>query len=202
MDPEDKLEDREYVYKLLVGLAPEKWHTNPKKEERGKSMIPWSQENFCIVKDHGGSACGGMVKMTFRKYMGWGLSNQGVEPCKKSIYGWDAIGWIVKSLKALQPVRAHLGEREHYIGIVGYRYRGGRYEFLCIDPWAGHPEKGNITITYAGVTTKFLGIVVQEGKRLIYGKGVLENPNTIDEIEGYLPMNMGTLECPARRKPW
>jgi len=180
MDPAGSLDDRKHVYKLLLD---EPAHTNPSGADLPTSMIPWNQQNDGIIKTFDTNlACGSLVKLTFRKYMGWGRG----EPLQRSVSqrGWDAVAWLIKSLKANMPVRAHLMAKNHYVGIVGFRRlqaAGVLHEFLVIDPWAGGAKTGSTTISYAGSTTAFLGIARQAGTKIMY------DGYEITALEGYYP---------------
>jgi len=178
MDPAGLLDDRRHVYDMLVGDPS---HTNPSVDQLRASMVPWNQRNAGIIKAFKSElACGSVVKLTFRKYMGWG----GAEPPQRSVSyrGWNGVNWIVKSLRAGKPVRAYLKKKNHYVGIVGFRSGAFmRYEFLCIDPWAGGAATGTTTIVYAGATTKFLGIARHDGTKLMY------DGYEITDVEGYYP---------------
>ncbi|MGH8587877.1 MAG: hypothetical protein ACREXX_00645 [Gammaproteobacteria bacterium] len=188
MDPTGTLDDPRHVYEMLVG---EPSHTNPDLAQLPASMIPWNQRNAGIIKVFKTElACGSVVKLTFRKYMGWGRN----EPNSRSVNyrGWNAVNWIVQSLRAGKPVRAYLKAKNHYIGIVGFQGRSVhpeapktdafmRFDFLCIDPWAGGAATGTTTIVYAGATTKFLGIARQDGTKLMY------DGYEITDVEGSFP---------------
>ena len=181
MDPPGKLNDRRYVHDLLTGKkisAPTVSDTCPDISKRDASMIPWNQNNKGILRAFGkmNLPCGSMVKLTFCKYMGWMYPK---EPNNRgtSHPGWNAVLWIVKSLKAGKPVRAKIEALHHYVGIVGFRDclsfslprsdESATFEFLCIDPWAGGARTGEVKIKYAK-DTKFLGIARQIGTQLKY----------------------------------
>jgi hypothetical protein len=188
MDPAGTLNDRKHVYDMLTGDPS---HSNPGVGNLRTSMIPWNQRNAGIIKAFKTElACGSVVKLTFRKYMGWG----GSEPPRRSVghRKWNAVLWIVNSLRAGRPVRAYLRKKDHYVGIVGFKgasvhreapqgdaYKN--YEFLIIDPWAGGAATGATTITYSGAMTKFLGIARQVGWKIMY------DGYEITDVEGYHP---------------
>ncbi|MEA2564674.1 MAG: hypothetical protein QOH06_6178 [Acidobacteriota bacterium] len=192
MDPKGTLNDRQIIYDALAGRGLYGKHTNPQsKAEVAESMIPWNQQNTAIREAFNfKQCCGSVVKLTFRKYMGWG---SGEPPYKREVSPkWNAANWIVRSLRAGKPVRAHVKGRDHFVGIVGFRgwsvplevSRTGtsqRYEFLCIDPWAGGPETATHEFDYAGGKTCFLWTVHQEGTKLKY------DHYEIDEVEGTFP---------------
>lgn len=177
MDPTGKLNDRRYVYDMLTGKSSTS-DTCPTLSNRDASMIPWNQNNKGILKAFGKRKlpCGSMVKLAFCKYMGWRYPT---EPTNRSTSfpKWNAILWIVKSLRAGKPVRAKIDALHHYVGIVGFRDylkfaipradETATFEFLCIDPWAGGARTGEVKIKYAK-ETKFLGIAHQIGTNLKY----------------------------------
>lgn len=180
MDPAGSLDDRKHVYDLLV---TEPAHTNPSGAELPTSMIPWNQLNDGIIKTfHTRLACGSVVKITFRKYMGWGRGHLPLRSVSQR--GWHAVDWLVKSLKAGMPARAHLKAKNHYVGIVGFRRipaAGVLHEFLVIDPWAGGARTGATTILYAGGTTAFLGVARQAGSKIMY------DGYEVTSLEGHHP---------------
>lgn len=172
MDPGGLLNDRHGVYEMLVDQPA---HTNPSTEEEvAKSMIPWNQNNKGLLEAFDNKwACGSVVKLSFLKYMGWG--NKDYKSKEVGSKGFDAAQWIAEGLWKGMAVRAHLGRKHHYVGIVGYRttsYSNAKkrfeYEFLVMDPWAGGAATGGNTIVYAGATTAFLGIMKEAGDQLPY----------------------------------
>ncbi|HEX5717348.1 MAG TPA: hypothetical protein VF179_14400 [Thermoanaerobaculia bacterium] len=206
MDPGGILNDRKSVYDMLVGRGPHASHTNPSDDAAVfESMIPWNQQNLKLRKTFKEKmnlpaktplskveVCGSALMLMFRKYMGCGPDDP---PFKRDVSArWDAAGWIVKSLRAWKPVRAHLPERDHYVGIVGFRgwsvapgvsrTSGStqRYEFLCADPWAGGPENATHELSYGGGITCFLWTIRQEGKELMF------DHYRIGTVEGYVPI--------------
>jgi hypothetical protein len=192
MDPKGTLDNRKYVYEMLVGKTPESDTNPPDQEALRKSMIPWNQQHDGMIKAFGNNkACGSVVKLTFQKYMGWpaGTNN----PRTRSIpYGsWNPVLWTVKSIRSGQPVRASLRSMHHYIGIVGFQgisVKPGApktdentiFKFLCIEPWAGGARTGKVTINYAKPTA-FLGIAHQVGTKIVYDGA------HITEVAGYFP---------------
>jgi len=191
MDPNGKLNNRHYVYDMLTGKTSTS-NTSPNGSNIGVSMIPWNQRNEGILKAFRGITrlpCGSMVKLTFAKYMGWPFPK---EPSNRSTSfpKWNAILWIVKSLRAGKPVRAKIHALHHYVGIVGFRDsikfalprpdETATFDFLCIDPWAGGARTGSVTIKYAKETA-FLGIAHQVGTRLKYDGA------WITEVGGFFP---------------
>lgn len=188
MDSAGSLDNRKHVYDLLVSDPA---HTNPSVAQLPTSMIPWNQLNAGIVEVfHSEYACGSVVKLAFRKYMGWGRG----EPPQRSVghRGWHAVSWLVKSLKAGMPARVYLKQKDHYVGLVGFRGKSvhreappgdayKQYEFLCIDPWPGGAATGATTILYAGAHTKFLGVARQVGTKIMY------DGFEITALEGYHP---------------
>lgn len=179
MDPGGELSDRHHVYEILVHGGAQ---TNPASDaETAVSKIPWNQNNGDFLKTVGGAEyCGSIVKIVFTRYMGW----SGKEPTPVSVAkkGFDAASWTIDKLKRNIPVRVGFGG-QHYVGIVGHRcvvtnplpagVEGPRQcssknEFLCIEPWAGG-VMGSDSITFAGETTSFLGIIKQNGSNWQYG---------------------------------
>lgn len=174
MDPSDQLADRHKVYEMLVGdPAASNPHDGAELE---KSMIPWNQQNKNFKKKFSKKPCGSLVKLTFWKYMGWGPE----DPPSKNVRakGFKPFQWIENSLRAGKPIRAHLPQAGHYVGIVGFRVRPGctpttstcgpYYEFLILDPWAGGPANGRNTLRYGGGETAFLGVARQRGNKIVY----------------------------------
>lgn len=179
MDPLGELSSRHRVYELLVD---EDKHTSPgSADDVGKSKIPWNQNNADFLKTVGGKYyCGSLIKIVFTRYMGW----SGGEPTPRSVKknGFDAAQWTIGKLKKKIPVRAGLGGH-HYVGIVGHRCRvvppprhaaapstcSVDTEFLCLEPWAFGVDATD-SITYAGRSTGFLGVIHQSGKTWKYGK--------------------------------
>ena len=181
MDPDGALDDRRHVYDMLLG---DRSHTDPTLAEVRTSMIPWNQRNSGIMKKFKSEkACGGLVKLTFWKYMGWGAKsphyNRSTTPS-----GTRSIG--LRCLTAKNPVRAHLPAIHHYIGIVGYRSKAPKFEFLSIDPWPGHADTGRATFEYVApdgrtVKSKFLGIAYQIDEKLTY------DGHAITHVGSYYP---------------
>jgi hypothetical protein len=182
MDPLGQLSTRHFIYELLVDQAD---HTNPPTAaEVDKSLIPWNQNNADFLRTvHGQLWCGSIVKLVFTRYMGW----TGVEPKYYPVTkkGFDAARWTIEKLRKKIPVRASLGGH-HYVGIVGHRCVPQSLpagvagpaacshdnDFLCLEPWAGGIE-ATASITYAGSTTSFLGIIEQRGARWKYSKELI-----------------------------
>jgi hypothetical protein len=179
MDPTGQLSDRHRVYELLVDEPDQ---TSPSTDDEvGKSKIPWNQNNAGFLKSIGGGAewCGSIVKMVFIRYMGWTR-----EPRARSVNerGFDAASWTIDKLKNNIPVRVGFGG-SHYVGIVGHHCVirplpagasgpsecGRDNDFLCIEPWAGGVD-ATASITYAGTSTGFLGIIQQRGPMWKYGR--------------------------------
>ncbi|MGL4550196.1 MAG: hypothetical protein ACRC33_03325 [Gemmataceae bacterium] len=169
MDPGGVLNDRHRVYEMLVD---EPHHTNPQPDEVARSMIPWNQNNKELFEAFGKKwACGSVVKLSFLKYMNGGAGDQPAKGVDSK--GFDAAAWVTQSLDKGRPVRAHLGEKHHYVGIVGYRAAAvatptSRFEYLVMEPWAGGAATGGATIKYAGASTKFLGVMKEQAGRLEY----------------------------------
>jgi hypothetical protein len=187
MDPFGQLTTRHRVYELLVDESD---HTAPGSQPKvGQSMIPWNQNNTGFLKTVGGQLwCGSLVKIVFVRFMGW----TGGEPKGHSVKqnGFDAASWTINKLRQRVPVRAWVGGH-HYVGIVGHRcvYQplpagstvgplecSANNEFLCIEPWAFGVNAMD-SITYAGQTTGFLGIIKQSGSSWTY------NSETINTVE-------------------
>jgi hypothetical protein len=180
MDPTGELSDRHRVYELLVD---EPAQTAPPDEDKvHESKIPWNQNNAGFLKTVGGQEwCGSFVKIFFTRYMGW----SGVEPTPRPVNkkGFDAVRWTIDKLNHNIPVRAGFGGA-HYVGIVGHRCLlrplppgvSGPLDcdtdFLCIEPWAFGVEATD-SITYAGTTTGFLGIIQQRASTWKYGRLVV-----------------------------
>ena len=204
MDPHGVLNDRKYVYDMLVGRGSSTQHTNPTtKTAVYESMVPWNQQNFKLRKTFRDrlypskkiekvEVCGSALKLTFWKYMECGEKDP---PFKREVNAsWNAADWIVKSLRAGKPVWAHLPERNHWVGIVGFRGwsvapeasrtsgSAQRYEFLCLDPWSGGPETAKHKLSYGGGVTSFLYTISQKGKELMF------DHYRIGTVEGYVPM--------------
>ncbi|MEP6850059.1 MAG: hypothetical protein ABI999_14465 [Acidobacteriota bacterium] len=175
MDPGGTLNDRHTVYDMLTSSAAD---TNPDMTQLRAAMIPWNQRHAGIIKAFKSElACGSVVKLSFMKYMGWGSGEQ--KSRSLDFKGWNGVLWVVKSLRAGQPVRCYLKAKNHYVGIVGCRGKkmhpdaddsdaAKEWEFLVMDPWAGGASTGSTTISYAGIQTKFLGIAKQVGLKIVY----------------------------------
>lgn len=177
MDPREELTDRHHVYELLVDNPDQ---TNPSGDDMvGKSLIPWNQNNAEFLQCVQGQLwCGSIVKIVFARYMGW----NGVEPNSHSVNQkvFNAADWTIDQLRHNKPVRAFVAGH-HYVGIVGHRCQlkplpagvagplacSNDNDFLYIDPWAGGIS-GQTSITYAGTTTCFLGIIKQHGSTWTY----------------------------------
>ncbi|NJM52262.1 MAG: hypothetical protein HC846_02020 [Blastocatellia bacterium] len=186
MDPFGHLTSRHRVYELLVD---ESNHTAPGSNAiRGQSLIPWNQNNDGFLKTVGGKLwCGSLVKIVLVRYMGWNGAEPKGHPVKNN-NGFDAANWTIGKLRQRIPVRAWVGGH-HYVGIVGHRcvpdpplptgIQGPvncSNEFLCIEPWAFGVNAID-SITYAGATTGFLGIIKQSGTTWSY------NGETISSVE-------------------
>jgi hypothetical protein len=207
MDPKGELHERHRVYQMLVD---EPAHTNSTWRPASKgyhfndSMLPWNQNHPGMVKAFGKhTACGSLVKITFNKYMGWG-TNYPVQQTLNSRNVSAIVALIVRNLLNGKPVLAKVASDTygwHFVGIVGCRPQafaimGGKidaelklaskrksvekWDFLYIDPWAGSVDGGN-SMTYAGTTTKFLGMIQQQGDTLKYGK------HAVNSVGGHVP---------------
>jgi len=169
MDSSGELNDRHRIYEMLL-------NESDLTLDRGKSKIPWNQNNADFLKTVKGKLyCGSMIKIVFTRYMGW----KNVEPKSLDIgkRGFDAAGLVIASLRDKKPVRVSLGG--HYVGVVGHRCRPApgpagttgcspQNEFLCLEPWAGGSATGGRAIKYAGKDTCFLGIIQQDGSSWKY----------------------------------
>jgi hypothetical protein len=208
MDPKGDLDDRHNVYRTLVDDAAKtdsNWRSvRGDKYSFNDTMIPWNQNHPGMVKKFGGHlACGSVTKITFMKYMGWG-ENYPVQTSLNSRNVDAVVALIVRNLLNGKPVLAKVASDTygwHFVGIVGCRPQAfaslagsidselklaarrksaQQWDFLYLDPWAGSVD-GNNSITYAGATTRFLGIITQQGAKLKYGK------HDVNSAGGHVP---------------